>query len=229
MSGTSLTRFLGAVRRRLWLETVLHRLRAAVWTTGAVLLLFAAAHTLWQPVALSAAITIALLAGLVALSPAVFSRPSLQQCALRVDRQFEGRQLVTTANELDRAMQLRPAEETVVQRALEAAEMWRTRLGELWQAPPRSGYVLAVIPIFFAVLLLQFPAAGDVAAIRADENGRAAQDLPPGASSLDSSDNLAAVREAIVQGAKEIVLGEADVQADVELCDPELARRQRLD
>ena len=203
MSSGAITAFLRAVRRRLWLESALRGLRTAAWGASATLLLFAALHVLWQPVALGAAMTVALVAGLIVMLPTLFSRPALEECALRADRHFGGHALLTTANEIDEAAQRGPAEKTVQNRALAASAAWRSRLDEMWHAPPRSGYVLAVIPVFFAVLLLQLPAEQESAAGPSLETSQPEGELMATTSALDTAGSLAEVREAIVQGAAE--------------------------
>ncbi len=196
-----ITEFLLAVRRRLWLEAALRRLRTAVWVSSATLALFAVAHMAWQPLSLKAAVIAALTAGFIMLLPAIFSRPALTECALHADRHFGGQALLTTASESGQTGEPRPAEKVVLKRALAATSVWRSRLGEIWHAPPRSGYVLAVIPAFFAALLLQVPAGDGAVTGAVDDDAMHPSGQIPTTTLLDGADDLAAVREAIVEGA----------------------------
>ena len=114
MSSHSVTSFLHAVRRRLWLETSLGQLRIAAWAAGSTFFFLALVHVFWGRPLISYALVISLVAGLIALLPALFMLASLAECALRSDRHFGGYSVVTTAYELGRVTDPGPAGKTVL-------------------------------------------------------------------------------------------------------------------
>ena len=203
MSSQSVTTFLCAVRRRLWLETALGQLRNAAWVTGSTFFLLALVHVVWGRPLIGFAFVASLAAGLIALLPALFMRASLAECALRSDRHFGGHSLVTTAYELGQVTNPGPAGKTVLARAGSATDSWRQRLGTLWQAPDGIGYVLPVVPVFLAALMYELPLHqdGQVATVeeqRGDTAAAAAQmDI------FDNGSSLPELREAIVRNAGE--------------------------
>ena len=201
MSSQSVTTFLRAVRRRLWLETALGQLRNAAWVTGGTFFLLALVHVVRGWPLIGFAFVASLAAGLIALLPALFMRASLAECALRSDRHFGGYSLVTTAYELERVTAPGPAGEMVLARAKAAIDNWRQRLGTLWQAPDGIGYVLAVVPVFLAVLLYELPLNQDGQLVIPDEqpgyNGLAVAENDI----FDNGSSLPELREAIVRNA----------------------------
>ena len=157
MTSHSVTAFLRAVRRRLWLAAFLRQLKFAIWVSSGTLLLLALAHIVASKPALDLALVASLIVGLITLLPAVFMRASLAECALRSDRHFGGRSLVTTAHELGQVTDPGPVETIVLKQASLVSAEWRQHLDTLWKIPEGVGYVLAVIPVFVAVLMFEIP------------------------------------------------------------------------
>jgi hypothetical protein len=203
MSSHSVTTFLGAVRRRLWLETLLRQLQFAAWASSGTFLLLALVHVTWGKPDFSSALVAALTAGLIALLPVLFARASLAECALRSDRHFGGYSLVTTAHELGRATDPGPAETIVMKRARSATADWRRRLNTLWQIPDGVGYVVAVIPVFFAALMFELPPKqeGHLAAL--DEQFGLAGSPASETDMFHNESGLPELREAIARNAIE--------------------------
>jgi hypothetical protein len=149
-----LTRFLLAVRRRLWLEATLRRLRIALWTSGVTLLLLATIRLLWGTPSGSTALLLALAVGFATLLPTLLRRAPLQLCAIRADRHYGSRSLLTTAQEFAEAADSNPAASAVVSRARAAVPEWHGALDQLWHAPRPGAFVVAIVPAFLAALLL---------------------------------------------------------------------------
>ncbi len=203
MSSHSVTTFLGAVRRRLWLDTLLRQLQFAAWAISGTFLLLALVHvTLGKPT-FSSALVAALTAGLIALLPVLFTRASLEECALRSDRHFGGYSLVTTAHELGRVTDPEPVETIVMNRARSATADWRPRLNTLWQMPDSVGYLLAVIPVFFAALMFELPPKQESQLAAPDEQFDLAGSPASEADFFQNESDLAELREAIVRNAIE--------------------------
>ena len=157
MSRHSVTTFLRAVRRRLWLDSLLRQMRLAAWASSGTFLLLALLRFAGGEPGFSFAIVTATAVGLIALLPVLGARASLAECALRSDRVFGGHSLVTTAHELQQVSNPRPTEEIVLTRATIATADWRRRLNTLWKTPDGVSYLPAVIPVFIAALIFELP------------------------------------------------------------------------
>ena len=153
MSAKTLTGFVRAVRRRLWLQSLLQQARIAVWVGSITLLLITAISAWLITVPTSTTVALSLTATFLALLPAAFQRPNISASAVRADRHFGGHSLLTTALEANGA-ETSPAGRVVVARAATAAAAWSNRIGSIWSAPPATPFALAMIPIFAAVMLL---------------------------------------------------------------------------
>ena len=203
MSSHSVTAFLCAVRRRLWLAAFLRQLRFATWASSGTLLLLALVHIASGKPALGLALVASLAVGLIALVPVLFMRASLGECALLSDRHFGGRSLVTTAHELGRVTDPGPVETIVLNRASSVTAEWRQHLDTLWQVPEGVGYVLAVIPVFVAVLMFEIPTGqeGQLAAL--DEQTSLTGSPAVEADIFDNGSDLPELREALARNAVE--------------------------
>ena len=200
MNDDAVTRFLCAVRRRLWLAQALRQLRTALWVSSGALVLLALVHIGWSPLRFSVVLTGATVVGLIAMLPAILARPTLADCALQADRHFNGHSLITTAHELGRLSELPSAGQTVLSRAMSMADDWRPGLGGLWRAPHSSTFVFAIVPAFFAALLLELPPRDDrhTATIPGNQTGAPGSVAADG-DLFDEAGNTTALRDAIAR------------------------------
>ena len=201
MSRHSVTTFLRAVRRRFWLDALLRQLQFAAWASSGTLLLLALVYVASSKPAFSVALVASLIVGLIALLPALFTRASLAECALRSDRHFGGYSLVTTAHELGRVSDPGPAETIVLQRATSVTADWRQHLNTLWQRPDGVGYVLAVIPVFVAALMFEIPMKQDDQLATLDEQTNRSGSAAVEADIFHNRSDLPEIREAIARSA----------------------------
>lgn len=199
MSGAAVAGFLGAVRRRLWLEAILRQLRMAVWVASSVLVLCAIARLGSVAISFGLASTIALVAGLATLLPALFSRPQLVECALRADRHFDSHALFTTAFEVLESPDPGPAMRVVLSQSARRAAEWRPQLSAIWQRPAGGVFVLAVIPAFFAFLLFQLPQSERDVAMSANESFVARSESGAMNDTPSGTDNLAELQATIAR------------------------------
>ncbi len=194
MNERAINAFLRAVRRRLWLENALRALPSAVWVGAGVLLTVAAVSAFLVPVSPVTAVIAAILAMLAIELPAATRRPDLATSALRADRRFEGQALLATAHDaISNGYADSPAGELVVQRAAAAVESWHGRLRSVWARPNPAPFVLALIPLFGAVLF--FSKSDDVAV---DAQPSAGQ-VEAHRVHLGAEQDVAALRESIVR------------------------------
>lgn len=149
--------FIAAVRRRLWLEDALQRLLYALGAVSGAMLVLAAVNAWWLPLP-SPVLPIAMvLAAASVLLPLAWSPPSLEDGAARADSIFHGRSLMATALEVHRAVapDRSPAARAVLKKAADCAVAWRPKITRVWRAPAAGGFVIAAIPAFVALLLLE--------------------------------------------------------------------------
>jgi len=151
----SVVRFLKAVRRRVWLENVLSRMRVAVWVGSGVLLALAMISALLTPISFAWATGAALLAAVLVALPELLHRPTLVECAVRADGQFGGQSLLTTALDAQRGkISETPSCAVVLAQAKEAVAVWWPRINSVWRTPSPTTFALATVPAFVALLLL---------------------------------------------------------------------------
>ena len=190
---------LRAMRRRMWFERMLLKLRLGVWIGSLFLLVIAVISAVWFPVAPFHAALAAVAVVIVVMLSALSQRPTLKECALRADRQFVTDSLLTTALEISAsaAPEIPAAGCVVLQQANDAAPRLQEHLHSAWQAPAPSGFALATIPVFASALLLSLSAYqdGSVSAIGLGAESVAVDNL--GESFLDDGDELLALRESI--------------------------------
>jgi len=163
--------FLLAVQRRLWSKRLAEAGHKLLWYAGIALLVLAGVHRL------IAALTITLAAAVVGLLACVLAfqvvrqRPSDTQCAAHADRAFGGCSLMTTAveyrNKSEDAGSF--AVRTVLRQANDAAQSWSPEISQRIRQAPTSTTVLAIIPLFIALVLLSLP--GAELSIKADQSG----------------------------------------------------------
>lgn len=136
----------------------------------------------------------------LALFRALLGRPTLGATAAQADREFGGHALMTTAVEcLEHLAATNSAASTVVlQQAGEAAHSWAAEVSRTFVPPQVAKAMLAIIPIFAAVVLLSIPdteVGEEVAAIGARSlAGTATSD---DATARADIDNLKTLREAL--------------------------------
>lgn len=196
MKSDAIDRLLQAVRRRIWLEELLDRCRIAIWAGSLGLLAISLFGVFITPVSVShAAITAAVVFATIMFS-AVLLRPGLETCAFRADRVFDNDSLLMTALEVKRMSDVSPAAHVVLQQAGARVPYCNERVGTTWSTPPASGFALAGIPVFAAVLLLAYSNVEDAQATT--EN----QDTGAGTApeyTLDDADELRELRDSIVR------------------------------
>ncbi len=154
----TLRRFLTLVARRLWFIEWLESGRDGLWLSGTVLLLLGVVHVILTPVPvlLIALMVAGILMGV--LTRGLRRRPSLSQAASQADRRFTGQALMTTAVECmphakDRAAGI------VLEQAAQAASRWQSNIQLTIRAPTRRASMIALVPLFVAVVLLSRPGA----------------------------------------------------------------------
>ncbi len=208
MTHSALNAFLAAVRTRLWAEQILYAVRKMIWLTSVLLLLFSGVHLFRSPPHPWLMLTVVLIAGLAVLIPALLRRPDAAAAARRADRVFAGRTLLTTAEECLRTpgWQQRASGQIVLQQAETAALAWRPMLGNSWQPPRATGFALATIPFFVAMLLFSLPGAGHNSGT--GETGTGETGLHPGSavarpatSPGNERDDVERLREALTAAA----------------------------
>ena len=155
MNWRPVEKLLRAIRRRLWLQATLERLRLGVWAGSGILMLAAAMSLLGVGITPAMAVLAALSVTLGVTLTVLLRRPSLEACALRADRTFQTRALMVTALELSISTRrpASPAAAVVRKRACTMAPQLARQLGFVWRAPRPGGFMLAVVPIFVATVL----------------------------------------------------------------------------
>ena len=103
MTRAPVQEFLCAVRRKLWLQATLERLRLGVWAGSLVFLAAAAVNLLGVEITPAIAVFVGLSTALAVTLTALARRPRLAACALHADRIFQTRELMVTALELTTA------------------------------------------------------------------------------------------------------------------------------
>lgn len=203
MSRHSVTTFLSAVRRRLWLNSLLRQTRLAVWASSGTFLLLAMLRFARGGPDLSFALVTATVVGLIVLLPVVGARASLAECALRSDRVFGGHSLVTTAHELRQVTSPGPTEEIVLERARVATTDWRQRLDTLWKIPDGVSYLPAVIPVFVAALIFELPPKQESPMATSDGQSSISESPAGQTDIFNSGSDLPELRETIARTAME--------------------------
>lgn len=157
MMRNSTLAFIAAVKRRLWLEDALQRLHYALGAVSGAMLVLAAVNAWWLSLPPPVLPIAMVLAATAVLLPLAWSLPSLEDGAARADRIFHGRSLMTTALEVHRvaAQDRSPAAHAVLKEAADRAAALRPNIARTWRAPAAGGFVLAAIPAFVALLLLE--------------------------------------------------------------------------
>jgi hypothetical protein len=158
--------FIAAAQRRLWATEAVRHGYSLLWQAGVLLLILAGVHLLSSSLPASAPIIGVALLALLALIRIVLHRPAASDSAAWADREFDGKALMTTALEcLQRPADAEDfASAIVLQQAREAAVQWRPKVSKLFRTPKSGTGVLAMIPVFIAVMLLSLPGA-DLTAI----------------------------------------------------------------
>lgn len=208
-ASTSITRLIGAVRRRLWHETITEAARTGGWAAAAALALGAATRVAYPPWADAVLIGAVVLAVLTPMAGALRRRPDAAQAALWADRHLGGASAFTTWSELQRGGQSgSPAAQRLTawatQRVPEAlrrlqAQRQPTRLARPWAAAT----VCAVLAVFVRALpppTAQDPSTASASAAGSPVSAPAAAGPEPAWSSTDrgserSRDLAAALRD----------------------------------
>ncbi len=165
-----LDQFLRAVRRRIWYVRALDGAGIAAWYAVALLLLLGAIHRFFFSLTMTTVISIIVIPILLLLARVLLRRPALRECAVRADQEFRGLSLITTAAEC--ADNTDPhdtfASRTVLLQGENAARSWLPEVSTRFRGASSRATILAVIPLFVALVLLYLPGAdnqyADVAA-----------------------------------------------------------------
>jgi hypothetical protein len=149
--------FIAAAQRRLWAAEAVRHGYSLLWQAGVLLLILAGIHLLSASLPASAPIIGVALLALLTLIRIVLHRPAASESAARADEEFDGKALMATALEcLQRPVN---AEDLVLRQAREAAVQWRPKVSKLFRTPKSGTGVLAMIPVFIAIMLLSLPGA----------------------------------------------------------------------
>jgi len=157
----AMDRFLLAVRRRLWSIRLAEAGHRMLWYSGIALLALAGIHRLIAAVTMALVLAVVGLLAFVLLFRVVRQRPSHRQCAVHADRVFNGYALMTTAVECRNTSENADsfAVKTVLRQANDAAASWSPEISRRLRRTPTSTTVLAIIPLFVALVLLSLPGA----------------------------------------------------------------------
>ncbi|MDH3748008.1 MAG: hypothetical protein OER97_07345 [Gammaproteobacteria bacterium] len=193
MKKVSVLGFLKAVRRRLWFENLLSRMRVAVWVGSGVLLALAVINALLTSIPFVWVVGAAVLAAALVALPEMLRRPTLVECAVRADHQFGGHSVLTTALDTLRGSISRTRSCAVVISQSEAAvAAWWPRVNSIWAAPSPTAFVLAAVPTFVALLLLV------VSSPQLRTESAAQSQTSSGAETVDDADDsVVALRDSI--------------------------------
>ncbi|MEJ2602690.1 MAG: hypothetical protein P8172_05285 [Gammaproteobacteria bacterium] len=161
MSEDPIGRLITATQRGLWQAAVRRRVPSAAWLAALALAgsgLVALLSDVRPPPLLVVGVGTALfLAGLL---PGLVARPGAREAALYLDRHFASHELLTSALEVAGAGTQSPATDTLLLRARQAARDWYAGRDYRVAQPGVTQAVLALIPAFVGVLLLQYVAVG---------------------------------------------------------------------
>lgn len=157
----ALRRFLTLVVQRLWFIEWVESGRDGLWRSGFLLLLLGGIHVSLAPVPVL--LIVLMVAGILmgVLIRGLRRRPSLSLAAAQADRRFKGHAVMTTAVEcLPQTSDAKDrATDIVLNQAAQAASDWQPNIQTAIQVPTRRAGVIALVPLFVAVVLLSRPGA----------------------------------------------------------------------
>ena len=145
----------------MWAAEAVRHGYSLLWQAGVLLLILAGIHLLSASLPASAPIIGVALLALLTLIRVVLHRPAASESAARADEEFDGKALMATALEcLQRPVNAEDfAPAIVLRQAREAAVQWRPKVSKLFRTPKSGTGVLAMIPVFIAIMLLSLPGA----------------------------------------------------------------------
>jgi hypothetical protein len=197
MTDTVIDHFLRRVRRRLWLETLLRQLRLVAWVSSGTLLLLALARLVVGAPRPGIAILGALGTGLVTLVPALLARPALSVCAQCADQRLGGFSLLTTAREVATVEPRGPVEDLVLAQGQTRTNEWQRELRMIWRAPDGAGFLVAIIPVFLALLVFEIASQREHAATVPESQLRTGGNPDAGTDIFGDDSVLPELRQAI--------------------------------
>jgi hypothetical protein len=164
-------------------------------------MLLAGVHLLLVSLPISVALIGVSVVMLLTLIRVLLSRPTVAECAAQVDREFDGRALMTTAVEClhERTDANDTAAAVVLQQARDAVLQWRPDIARLFRTKQARTGALTIIPIFVAFVLLSLPGAETDSDDPNSEEQAAASVIGDREEGTDADvDDVARIRSALV-------------------------------
>lgn len=204
MKHDRLSRFLRAVRARLWLENALSKIQIAVLVGSTALLALAAFSAFILPIPLAWVIGSPLAVTVLVALPFLLRVPTLANCAVRADQQFQKHSLLTTAHEaLLGKIDDSPSTKLVISQANSDVIRLSPKLSSVWQAPSPAGFALAAIPAFLALILLMVATPQDAMTSDLEALTNAPTSNAEGSDNVFSDHDVAELRESILQNSND--------------------------
>jgi hypothetical protein len=158
---STLDLFLRAVQRRLWLLQLQDSGQNLFWFASIYLVVLGIIHRFIFPFTTMFVVVVTVVPAILLFARPLLRKPVIRDCAVRADKEFHGKALMTTALECEGNPELDEtfASRAVLLQAQEAARSWLPSVSSRFSKPPTRATILAAIPLFVAMVLLSLPGA----------------------------------------------------------------------